>query len=307
MISPLRVLVGLVLTASPLAAQQPNPPAESRATIVVGTSIGERAARAIAEAERQFARMGKEKGIRDSFLAYFAPDGLAFEPAPTAVAQEYPKQPNPPLTLLWEPEEVGASADGMIGFSTGPYLLRANDALADKPPVHGRFLSIWKHQPDGTWKVLADFGCPGGPRAELPLAQPGGETLRFTGFATPRPDQSRRELPATRDAFFRALEKGDWKALRSTLHENFRAGWDAAGFQPGARIPDEAWASLAPRGCRFDVTHEAVAESGDFAWAHGKVSREGAIAGYWLGIWLRDAATDRWEMIRLVRNEAPKS
>lgn len=306
--TPFAVLAGALLSGAltlnlPAQTQPPNR-AERALTLTIGPTAGQAAALEIADAERSFARLGREKGIRDSFIAWFAPDGLVFEPGPTRVAEVYPKQPEAPLALFWGPDEVGASADGTIGFSSGPYLLRKRDAGADGAARHGRFLSVWKKQPDGKWKVAADFGAPGGARREVP--ETGAElAMRFTGFATPRPSQSRQEAGTTQTAFFTALAGGDWKSLRTHLHEQFQAAWTTEdGFQAGARIADEFWPALAPRGSKFEVTSATAAESGDFAYAHGRILQGEKVEGYWMTIWVREARSDRWQLLRLVRNKA---
>ena len=43
----------------------------------------------LVDAELAFARMGVERGVRDAFLANFADDGIAFEPAPVRLRETW--------------------------------------------------------------------------------------------------------------------------------------------------------------------------------------------------------------------------
>lgn len=115
----------------------------------------------LVETERAFARMSLEKGQREAFLAFFADDGIVFNPHPVAYKQDAAKRPapasRPPPTLAWEPIFGDVSAAGDLGYTTGPYRLTDHNATA-RPPSHGYFFSIWRKQPDGSWKVVVDLG-----------------------------------------------------------------------------------------------------------------------------------------------------
>jgi len=70
----------------------------------------EQALSSLIDAELAFARLGLEQGIRAAFLASFAPDGVAFEPAPVRLVEVWtarPAAPNPKaLKLEWHPAQV---------------------------------------------------------------------------------------------------------------------------------------------------------------------------------------------------------
>lgn len=59
--------------------------------------------------------------------------------------------PTPPFS--WKPETVEVLASGTLAHSSGPVL---------DPKGHriGSFNSIWRREPDGTWLVVFDKGCP---------------------------------------------------------------------------------------------------------------------------------------------------
>jgi hypothetical protein len=65
---------------------------------VVGLSQNEKTSPALAslvEAERAFARTSVERGVRESFLAFFAKDGISFQPAPFKTRAAILSRPTP--------------------------------------------------------------------------------------------------------------------------------------------------------------------------------------------------------------------
>ena len=133
--------------------------------VVASVGIGQRkqspALVSLVEAERAFARTSVEKGIRESFIEFFADDGIGFDPHPTRVKEAYLKQPapatRPPVVLDWQPVYADVSRAGDLGYTTGPYTFRNNSP--DKKSTHyGFYFSIWKKQADGSWKVVVDCG-----------------------------------------------------------------------------------------------------------------------------------------------------
>jgi ketosteroid isomerase-like protein len=65
--------------------------------------------------------------------------------------------------FTWRPEIVELSGDGSLGMTRGPWTMKGKGP--DGKPIErsGIFNSIWRRQPDGSWKVVFDMGCPGCP------------------------------------------------------------------------------------------------------------------------------------------------
>lgn len=133
--------------------------------VVVGLGQGgdPGAVRSVIDAERAFARMSVEVNQRDAFLAFFAPDGVHFQPEPgnareALAARAAPVRPKARV-LDWEPAFVAMAESGDLGFSTGPFTL-ANVEAGGTVLGEGWFFSLWKRQPDGAWRVAADIGIP---------------------------------------------------------------------------------------------------------------------------------------------------
>ena len=112
-------------------------------------------------AENAFAATSVAKGIRESFLMFFAEDGINFQPHPTKTRESFLKRPapatRPPIELNWRPIYADVSRAGDLGYTTGPYTFK--DLSPEKRPTRfGYYFSIWKKQTDGAWKVVVDCG-----------------------------------------------------------------------------------------------------------------------------------------------------
>jgi hypothetical protein len=112
-------------------------------------------------AEKAFAATSVEKGVRESFLTYFADDGINFQPHPTKTRESFLKRPapatRPPVELNWRPVYADISRAGDLGYTTGPFTFK--DLSPEKRPNrYGFYFSIWKKQSNGEWKVVVDCG-----------------------------------------------------------------------------------------------------------------------------------------------------
>ena len=115
------------------------------------------AARAMVDAERKFYQTGQEKGTRAAFLAFLANDGIVFRPGPLNGKEVWEKRPETGFDLVWEPTFAAMARSADFGYDTGPAKWRANKK-EEKFTGHGQFISVWKKQEDGSWKVALDVG-----------------------------------------------------------------------------------------------------------------------------------------------------
>jgi len=122
-------------------------------------------ARIVAQTEREFSARCAEIGIRDSFLEYFAVDAIHFEPGPRLAHPDLEGESRSvAFRLTWEPKIIRIASSGQLAVSTGPYLLQNQTGQQS----FGYFLSIWKKQNGGEWRVAADIGVPAPASADLP-------------------------------------------------------------------------------------------------------------------------------------------
>jgi ketosteroid isomerase-like protein len=256
-------------------------------------------ATALAETERAFARLCVEKGVRASFLIYFADDAVGFEPGPIKAKEAMLARPapatKPPFTLDWWPEIVKVSRSGDFGWSTGPSQRTPDPGAAIAPPAHsGHYFSIWKKGSDGTWKVALDIGLACPPES---LAPRGGARLIRTGGVTQKNDAASDPATSLQDAITQAVVKSDAVAVLGRFTADARFYVDGEPLVSGAVSASESLAKL-PVPSGYEPAGGEVAASGDLAMTYGRlefVDPSGAPRSRWIvNVWQRDDPSGPW-------------
>ena len=62
--------------------------------------------------------------------------------------------------LTWTARGADISRSGDLGYTWGEYEFREAVTNAVSPVHYGKYVTVWKVQPDGTWKFVADIGNP---------------------------------------------------------------------------------------------------------------------------------------------------
>ena len=60
----------------------------------------------------------------------------------------------PGLSVSWQLSDVEVSRGGDIAYSVGTYELTSNDAKGNPTTERGKYVDIWRKQPDGSWKCV---------------------------------------------------------------------------------------------------------------------------------------------------------
>jgi ketosteroid isomerase-like protein len=259
----------------------------------------------MADTERAFARAATVKGWRNAFLEFFADDAIAFTPEVALAKDGLKKQPDTPFSvfeLLWEPRTGDVASSGDLGWLTGPST-SINHKLPDKKPRYGCYLSVWRKQPDGTWRVFIDVGADS--PEPVPFA-PGFNRIalesRYAGKDDPA---SAKRLLAAADADLNAkiAAIGTSKAFAATLTPESR--FHRPGHVPIVGAQGIAsWLaqhSSAGTASQKDATTSAA---GDFGYTHGtfEVSAPTAVKGVYVRLWSRDTAGTWWLVVDVAQN-----
>lgn len=256
------------------------------------------AIRAMVQAERKFYEAGQEKGTRAAFLEFLSDDAIVFRPGPLNGKDVWSKRTETGLDLVWEPSFAAIARSGDFGYDTGPSKWRANKK-EEKFSGHGHFISIWKKQGDGSWKVALDCGIEnGGSDAKPPLR------LVLPENAAKGPAQSLKDMQV---AFIATASLDFTKAFRQFGSDEVRLYRDGSfptiGKKDGAELlgPEQA-------GMRMEVMHTDMSRSGDLAYTYGAYSdtrTQPGKAGHFLEVWQTDAS-GAWKLVLDWQQPSPK-
>lgn len=108
-------------------------------------------------AENYFAALVKEKGIKKAFLSVSDDNTIIFRPGPVNAIKHYKSRPDSAGHLNWNPAYARISKSGDWGFTTGPYTYKESDSSKTS---YGDYLSVWKKNSRGVWKLAIDIGVP---------------------------------------------------------------------------------------------------------------------------------------------------
>lgn len=131
---------------------------------------------ALLEADRQWAQTPTDL---DKFMSFWAPDATAYPPGMPAArgTDEIRKtftavSSTPGFSLTWTATRADVAGTGDIGYTVGTYDMTMHGAKD-----HGKYVTVWKKQPDGSWKVAEDIfnsdAPPTGPPAPHVMVAPG--------------------------------------------------------------------------------------------------------------------------------------
>jgi len=63
----------------------------------------------------------------------------------------------PALNISWVPDRIQVAKSGELGFTSGKYQMTFNDPAGKQMSDKGKYVTVWKKQSDGSWKVLLDI------------------------------------------------------------------------------------------------------------------------------------------------------
>jgi ketosteroid isomerase-like protein len=112
------------------------------------------------------ARFAKDVAARGGagFAEWFAEDGVALGngAAPKigkiAIAKSATWSPAE-YQLTWTPTDAMMGPSGDMGYTWGHYEGRGKDSHGNPVLTSGRYITMWRKEPDGNWKVVLDAGA----------------------------------------------------------------------------------------------------------------------------------------------------
>lgn len=276
--------------AEPQTAAEPAQPAPA-ATPAPPSPELQAALEAMVRTEQEFSRTSAEKGTRDAFLAFLAADAVLFRPGPVPGRTYIEQGPASPILLTWKPIHAEIAASGDLGYTTGPFELRATrDA---KETSHGHYVTVWKKQADGTWKAVIDGGI------NTPQAYAGPEGSRVVpstaaGAGAPgAPGAGPRESLLGADRAFAewSRTRGSVIAYMTNLSDDVRFLRNGAQPKIGKEATRAAFGKKPPA-LTWEPQGGDISAAGDFGYTYGsyeirEAAGEPAQPATYLRLWRR--------------------
>ena len=127
--------------------------------------------RAVQEVDRELSRASDSRNI-DAFTALLDTDTVFVSASgPPARGRQAVRvkwgqffDPAGP-SLTWEPFEGEVGSEGDLGYTRGKFLFQGKGDAGKPVTERGEYLSIWRKQQDGAWRLVVD--------SSLPAADPG--------------------------------------------------------------------------------------------------------------------------------------
>jgi len=171
------VLVFLVIACAPVG-EQPDPAVEEMGTAKADIRASESKAAeeeaALWEADAEWLKAFEAKDV-EGMLSFYAEDAAVFPPkAPIVSGREAIRKmleeltANPGFELTWESVKVEIAESCDLAWVQATMVFRMQDSEGNLQEDRGKAVLVWKKQPDGSWKVVADIF-----NFDLPLAGAG--------------------------------------------------------------------------------------------------------------------------------------
>ncbi len=116
------------------------------------------------DADLAFARATAERGL-EGFRSFLAEDVMTIRPdipvvkGAGAVAERWaPLLNDRSQSITWQPVEAVISPAGDMGFTVGTYEIRRSGGGASGAVRTGKYVTIWKREAGGRWRVAYDSG-----------------------------------------------------------------------------------------------------------------------------------------------------
>jgi ketosteroid isomerase-like protein len=282
---PRILLAAIAVLGFPCFALQAESPAE--------------ALRAMVEAERQFYQTGQEQGTRAAFLAFLAEDGIVFRPGPVNGKEVWSKRPENGFDLVWEPTFAAIARSGDFGYDTGPAKWRAKKSDPNFDG-HGHFVSIWKKQKDGAWKVALDCG--------IQHLEPAGKSDALRTVVPDGPGKGDAEFWAgAMKNFHEVAQDNSTKAISQFAAPEIRVYRDGHLPAVGAEAAHSLLSEMGGK-TTYGPFAGAASSSHDLAYNYGKYTtlRAGSTEqGHYVQVWQTNS-TGEWKLVVDWQQPLPK-
>jgi ketosteroid isomerase-like protein len=257
----------------------------------------EKAVGSLIAAEKAYAKLAGEKGFRDASISVFADDAVIF--APGAVnGKKFWRDAKENPVITWRPIFASISRSGELGYTTGPSEYRRSRD-AQNPDGFGHFVTIWRKDAKGMWKVALDVGL------DHPQPQEVETEIRTELPTSPvlHPESASADLDKTQSSFAESLKDDEGDAIIDNASDDIRVyrrgQLPAVGKAAAKKMlgKEDAKTSRAPLGAG---TSNLAYEYGEYTSERDDVSQR----GIYLTIW-RLESDGAWKIALDLQKGAP--
>jgi ketosteroid isomerase-like protein len=124
----------------------------------------EAARAALERTDREWSAATAEGTDVDRIVGYWSDDATVYPPGMPALEgkaaiREFVAESlrTPGFAVHWEPHQVAVSADASMGYTAGTNRFTAPGADGQLVTTEGRYLTVFRRQPDGAWKCVLDM------------------------------------------------------------------------------------------------------------------------------------------------------
>lgn len=127
---------------------------------------------AIRDADAQWSKTAATKDV-DATVGFYSEDATVLPPnAPVVTTKAgiralWATLLAPGVDASWQATKVEVASSGELGYILGTYVVTVKDAQGKLTTDNGKLVEVWKKQPDGKWKCVADTY-----NSDLPPAPP---------------------------------------------------------------------------------------------------------------------------------------
>ena len=242
------------------------------------------------EAERNFARASVIYGRNAAFVENFADEAIIFTDKWITNGKQFWKDLKArPRVLKWEPEYMDIADSRDFGISTGPWEVQEYRPYT-APAATGYFLSVWKKQIDGNWKVILDAGSTMPPQTgyDHAFSFPAGDDKPVPNPKLVNVDSARAEIMEREKQFLAAWKTNPLPATyASFLATGVRIQHE--GYLPTTN-PDtiNALISHLHKTLTWETVGSRAASSGDLGFTYGLFEMQNnpkGLKGHYVRIW----------------------
>jgi len=150
---PGKIVIAIcAVTLAGCTNQAPAPPPDTRVADGEG----------IRKLDADWVKAAQTKQV-DAWVAFYADDAVVLPPNEKLASGKESIRKSvggllglPDLSISWQLTRVEVARSGDLAYGYGTYDLAAKDAKGKPVKDQGKILEVWKKQPDGAWKCIAD-------------------------------------------------------------------------------------------------------------------------------------------------------